>query len=530
MTRLLAGLLAAVLLPLSILHAQGQPAKLLPAAAGANADAALPPGAVARLGVPQAGTWAALYSVAFSPDGKLLASGSSDRTVRLWDVATGKEVRQFGKLTGQVFSVTFAPDGKGLAAAAVNDLIWVWEPSTGKQIVEIASALGRSNLLKSVAYSPDGSLLAMAGGNSMIRLREASTGNEVRSFGGPGGTINSITFSPDGKTLATVSHDRRIRLWEVATGKELHSIPEFGNIANCVRFSPDGKFLATGGTDGQTRLWDMAREECKFQIPAHVEGVSSLAFSPDCRTLATGGADQVVRLWEVATGKERLALRGSRGLIHSVAFSPDGRMLASGNHGDATVLLWDITGLRGQARGAAGPLPAREIETLWTGLGSNDAGKAYRAVWALAAANKQAVALLGERLRPQPKADQAQIDRLLGDLDSERFAVRDKAMQQLEKLGIQAQPALQRVLKGEPSLEVRRRVEELLDKLSGWVRAADVLQLVRGVEVLEKIGSPEAKDTLHRLAKQTEDTTLAENAREAIKRLTRPEPPPGATP
>src|SRR5262249_7553273 len=151
--------------------------------------------------------------------------------------------------------------------------------------------------------------------------------------------------------------------------------------------------------------------------------VRCLAFSPDGKTLATGGSDQIVRLWEVATGKERLAaFRGSKGAINSVAFSPDGRLLASGNHGDTTVLLWDVTGMSGEAPAKAIPLQPKEREPLWTSLGSSDAARAYRAVWTLAAAGKPAVALLGERLKPQPQADQARIDRLVADLDSDRFA------------------------------------------------------------------------------------------------------------
>lgn len=551
MSRLFAGLLIAGLVLVLTLPAQSQqpaakpqepakpqqpgprpglvPALLVPAdeapkaALPAGADAALPAGALARLGTPQTGTFGAIYSVAFAPDGKTLVSGGSDKRVRLWDVAAGKELRELAKMASPVYSVSFAPDGRAVAAASVaSDTIVVCEPGTGKELVEIAPALGRSNLLKAVAYSPDGTLLAMAGGNMMIRLREAATGKEVRSFGGPRGTINAIAFSPNGKALATVSHDCVIRVWDVATGAERHTIPETRNVANCVAFSPDGTMLATGGADGNVRLWDVPRETNLFQIPAHRDGVHSLAFSPDGKTLATGGRDHVVRLWEVATGKERRAFAGSPGLIHSVAFSPDGRTLASGNHGDTTVLLWDVTGLRVNGRWPGLQLPAREVEALWADLGSHEAARGYRAVWRLMAAPAQAVPLLRERLRPQPKVDKAMVDRLIADLDSNRFPVREKAQQELEKLGRTAEPALQRVLNEQPSLEVRRRVEELLEKLSGWVRAPDRLQTIRGVEVLEHIATPEARDALEKLSKQTEDGTLAQNADESLKRLARP--------
>jgi dipeptidyl aminopeptidase/acylaminoacyl peptidase len=413
----------------------------------------------------------------------------------------------------------------------MDDTLTLWEADSGKQVLQVANAVGSPGSpgsVKALAFSPDGTLLAAGGGNGRLRLRETATGNEVRSLVGHMGMVNAVAFSPDGKTLASCSQDRSLRLWDVATGKPLQEINEFRSQASCLAFSPDGRLLATAGdpaatgsADAGVSLWDTSRYALVRQLPGHRGAVRAVAFSPDGKTLASGGADQAVRLWEVATGKERRVFAGSRGTVFTLAFSPNGQVLASGGMADPTVLLWDVTGLRSEGRRAAARLRPGEAEALWANLASDDAAKAYHAVWALALSPAQAVPLLRDRLKPLPSAEPDRLARLVADLDNDRFAVREKASRELEQLAELAVPALRKVLDGQPSVEVRRRVEELLERFGTAVTSAERLRGLRGIEVLEQAGTSEARAVLEKLAGQAPESDLTREAKGALERLAR---------
>jgi hypothetical protein len=238
-------------------------------------------------------------SVAFSPDGRLLASGSFDKTIELWEVATGSEVDTLGP-TGYVVSVAFSPDGRLLASGSSDKTIRLWEVATGS---EVRTLTGHTDWVYSVAFSPDGRLLASGSSDKTIRLWEVATGSLVRTLSGHTGGVTSVAFSPDGRLLASGSLDATIKLWEVASGREVRT------------------------------------------LSGHTGGVTSVAFSPDGRLLASGSLDATIKLWEVASGREVRTLSGHplrphRGCHSSVAFSPDGRLLASGS-GDTTITLWE---------------------------------------------------------------------------------------------------------------------------------------------------------------------------------------------
>jgi Tol biopolymer transport system component len=489
------------------------------------ADTSLPPGAFGRLGTPQPGrTWIPIYCLAFSPDGKSLAAGTSDKTVHLWDVASGKDLRRLGEPRMVVHAVAFSPDGKSLAVGTYDDHLTVWDLETGQPRWQTEGALGEGAALKCLAFSPDGQLLAAAGSNTRIRLRETATGKEGRTMAGHLGMINSIAFSPDGKTLASGSHDRTLRLWDVAGGNQRREIVDAMHLVNSVAYAPDGATIASAGEDGSIRLWDAAGQNQVGQFMGHKAGARTLAFSPDGKTLASGSTDQTIRLWEVASGKERRQFK-AKGAVYTLAFAPDGRSLASGGQGDATVLLWDVTGLRQDGRVAARPLKAGEPEALWADLTGTDVAKAYRAMWLLAGAPAQAVALIQDRLR-LPPADMAQrVAQLVTDLDSDRFAARKKAMQDLEKLGESAEPALRKALAAQPSIEVRRRIEEVLEKLAGGQGPGnEQFRGPRAVEVLEHAATPEARQLLRRLADGAPESALARDALAALKRLEKQKP------
>ncbi len=280
-------------------------------------------------------------SIAFSPDVKTLAGGDSNGTIQLWNVATGQQIRPpLNGHAGEVNSIAFSPDGTTLASGSDNNAVQLWNVATG-QLTEnsVASNIGQVN---SVAFSPDGKTLASGNQNGTIWLRNAATGQPIGNpVTGNTGPVNSVAFSPDGKTLASGSNGE-VQLWNAATGQPTGTILRTGDIkpVNSVAFSPDGGTLATGSSDDTVRLWDRATgQQIGPSLTGHTGWVQSVAFSPDGSTLASGSTDHTVRLWNVAIAQPMgNPLNERAASISSVAFSPNGKILADGN-ADGTVRL-----------------------------------------------------------------------------------------------------------------------------------------------------------------------------------------------
>jgi WD40 repeat protein len=297
------------------------------------------------------GHTAAVKSVALSPDGRTLASGSDDHSVRLWDVATH---RQLGSpLTAQPNDVyfglprsspvAFSPDGKTLAIASGEKSVRLWDVARHRQLGRPLT--GHTDAVSSVAFSPDGKTLASGSWDKSVRLWNVASHHQLGSpVTGHTDGVNSVAFSPDGRTLASGSLDESVRLWNVASHRQIGS-PLTGHTdpVNSVAFSPDGRTLATGSDDKSVRLWNVAsHRQVGSPLPGHTAAVISVVFSPDGRTLASGSDDKSVRLWDVAIG--RLLgppVTGRANAVKSAAFSPDGRTLASGSS-DRSVRLWDV--------------------------------------------------------------------------------------------------------------------------------------------------------------------------------------------
>ncbi|KAK1186431.1 trypsin-like peptidase domain-containing protein [Streptomyces sp. NBS 14/10] len=275
-------------------------------------------------------------SLAYSPDGKTLATASDDKTVRLWDVDTGKVRRILAGHTGPVRSVAFSPDGRTLATGGFDSTVRLWDLNTNKP----RRVFKNSNPIYSLAFSPNGKTLATGDYNGTLRLWNTNTGELRRTLTGHTGTVYSIAFSPDGKTLATGSFDKTARLWDPNTGKSRHTLTSHTGTVYSIAFSPDGKTLATGSFDKTVRLWDPNTGKSRHTLTSHTGPVHSVAFSPDGKTLATGDHNSMLRLWNTNTGKLRRTLTGHTGAVYSIVFSPDGKTLGTGSF-DKTVRLWD---------------------------------------------------------------------------------------------------------------------------------------------------------------------------------------------
>ncbi|MFI6937555.1 NACHT and WD repeat domain-containing protein [Streptomyces sp. NPDC050287] len=281
-------------------------------------------------------------SVGFSPDGRTVAAGSNDSTVRLWDMATGELRTTLTGHTDTVTSVAFSPDGRTLATGSDDRTVRLWDVATGRPRTSLAT----TDYVTSVAFSRNGRTLASSeatGGddNGRIRLWDVETG-QLRNTLRLGIGVSSVAFSPDGRTLASAAYDSTVLLWDVATGRRRSVLTD--RSAGPITFSPDGRTLAIESDEGGIRLWDVAagKPRTTLRDGADADSDESVAFSPDGRTLATGSDDSTVRVWDVATGELRTTLTGHTDTVTSVAFSPDGRTLASASD-DKTVRLWNLT-------------------------------------------------------------------------------------------------------------------------------------------------------------------------------------------
>jgi RNA polymerase sigma factor (sigma-70 family) len=472
-----------------------------------------------------------VYGAAFTADGKAVATIGGGKDILVWDAATGRELRRLKGHTAEVTSLRLSADRRLLVSKAIDRTIRFWDLASGK---EIRKTHNPADVFGAGSLSPDGKRVVVLdikpGQPSMLRLLDTATGKELGSQKSEHPWFGAA-FTPDGKTIVAWSGDRTVRLLDPSSAKERkqYRIDEAGGpaagggkgySAYTLVLSQDGKLLAYGSQRNSLHLMETETGKVLHQLDRQPDGVSAIAFSPDDTMLAWGGwRDPTVHLIDLATGEERHRFVGPTGRVETLSFAPDGTMLVAG-YADTTAVVWDLTGRLRQAPTWGKPLTPTDFQQAWTALAGNDAPQAFRMMQKLVGSPRDAVAYLGERLKPVAAADAKHIARLIADLNSSVFLTRERAARELDQLGEGALAACRAALAGNPSEEVRRRLEAHVKKATGL--SPQRLRTIRALAVLEMCGTVEARAVLAALAEGAPEADLTQQAMAARKRLVRP--------
>jgi WD40 repeat protein/serine/threonine protein kinase len=302
-----------------------------------------------------------INSVAFSPDGQRIVTGSFDHTAKVWEAVGGKELLTLKGHSDSIWSVAFSPDGQRIVTGSEDQTAKIWDTASGRELLTLK---GHTSAIVSVAFSPDGQRVVTGSGDGWgersvdqtAKVWEAASGKELFTLKGHSDGVNSVAFSPNGQRIVTGSRDKTAKVWDASNGKELFTLTGHRATINAVAFSPDGKRIATGSggwsdsIDNTAKVWDAASGKELLTLKGHRHNIMSLDFSPDSKRIVTGSRDQTAKVWEAATGRELFTLNGHSSIITSVVFSPDGQRIATGSGdwrstADHTVKLWDAAGV-----------------------------------------------------------------------------------------------------------------------------------------------------------------------------------------
>jgi WD40 repeat protein len=498
---------------------------------------------------PESGQRAPVSVLALSADGKSLLSYGSGDPVQCWDLSTGKqtgqrevpssathavftlagamvfaqgkhitlrgaddkETRKFAAAELPLVALAVAPDGAALATRSYYNLeVHLWDAqSKGRRTLGPVAQRERGSghvltetmgvVTPDLVFAPDGHYLAGGGPRRQLCLWDVASGNLVWEVPARAGqVIERFAFSPDGFCLAAVHADATVTLYDTLTGTRRGTLgasnPSRGRLHLTFSFDNGSALLAT-----------------RWHVPI------CLAFSPDGRYLAVAKDTPEIHVWDVLAGREIGQFSGHEGGVVSLLFGRDGKQLFSGGT-DTTVLAWDLTRLTRGTPARAARLSDRSLESLWADLGSQDAARAFSAIRRLCARPDQAASLIQQRIRPVSPADPKQLAQFVADLDSDHFERRRQAELQLQGLGELAGPALRRALANDPPLGLRQRLHRLLAHVEN-ASSGEVLRQLRAVEVLERIGSPAARQVLDVLARGATAARLTRQASGARLRL-----------
>jgi WD40 repeat protein len=465
-------------------------------------------------------------------DGRIVASATQNQEIRLWDTKTGDAV---GLLSGGARVLAYGPVGNWLAAVDRGNRVRLLEPGSGK--VRLTFLVPDTPNVLGLAGTSDGKTLVTldhvrtdanrSEGTSRLIAWDPTTGRSRHKLSFAEVRPVSLALTPDGRT-ALVGVQDRIRVFDLEEGVEVPGPVGYRQPVASLALSPDGKTLLAGGLDRRLSLSEVVTGREIYRLPDQEHPVGAVAFSPDGRLVASStsislSADEGVgayriRLWDAATGDELGHFEGFSAQVLSLAFTADGDRLVSGMR-DSTLLIWDLCPLRKRLRvfGASSVAPDR----LWAALAGADIHAAHAAVWSLSAGTHSAIQLFRkERLGPVDPPDPKLIGRLIHDLDSPHFRTREAASGKLRLMESLAVPALRKALDGKPSPELRRRAGEVLAE-RGAVRSPEVLRSLRAIQVLEWIGSKDARALLVELAGGVPEARPTWEAKASLERLTR---------
>jgi WD40 repeat protein/tRNA A-37 threonylcarbamoyl transferase component Bud32 len=275
-------------------------------------------------------------AVAWSPDGKSIASGGWDKVVQIWDAKTNQLISACKGHSRFVFAVTWSPDGTRIASGSTDRTVRVWDANT-RELVRTYS--NHNNFVFAVAWSPDGTHVASGGGDKVVQVWDANTGESISVHSDHSDGVSVVAWSPDGTRIASGSHDKTVRVWDVTTGKCMCTYSHHSNVVLALAWSPNGTHIASTGIDGTVHIWDATTGKQVYTYNRHCQVVYVVAWSPDGTRIASGSGDKTAQIWEATTGKHILTYSGHSDSVNALAWSPDSTQIASGSK-DGTVQVW----------------------------------------------------------------------------------------------------------------------------------------------------------------------------------------------